>query len=155
MKEWINEGINENILKESACILEWELRLQILTLIHKDIFSLPWITSRVSQCIWFVQLMHHRKVPDWGLVKLKPSSEPWHEAPYYNLLKGSMCAGRSPGHFGTMSSLCSECCMIYYPYILIPYFWLSFYGFILLTEVSMTMEMDLAANFPIIPWPHV
>lgn len=28
-------------------------------------------------------------------------------------------------------------------------------GFILLTEVSMTMEMDLAANFLIISWPHV
>ena len=79
--EWMNEWVNENILKERAYIIEWELRLQILTLIHKAIFSFPWV-AQAGSAQWFVWCMHYTKVPDWGPVGLNTdlSSEPWSQA---------------------------------------------------------------------------
>lgn len=110
------------MLKESAYILEWGLRWQILTLSYKAIFSFPQVTEAglVPMCT----AVHHTEVPAWGLVgltsawALSPGTRmhpPGQKAPHYNLHRGSMCAGRSRPHFGVMSSPYSECCVVYCP----------------------------------------
>lgn len=154
MNEGVNKWRNKWKHPQGRCLYS-RMRIKIANLnsnAQRYLFS-P-MNNKQGQSMHMVCATYAPRKGAW-LRAGEAQTQPQHEAPYYNLLKGSMCAGRSPGHFGIMSSLGSECCMIYYPYILIPYFWLSFSGFILLTEVSMTMEMDLAANFLIISWPHV
>lgn len=122
---------------------------------YKSILSFPRITQvRPVHMACVVDTLHRglgTGAGGWGLgvrglkcsLRFEPSMElqlPGQEAPYYNLHKGSLRAGRSPDHFVALSSLCSNCCDLLplYP----PSLDLKFFsGFILLTKVPRTMDI--------------
>lgn len=124
---WMDETVNKYTNKwkqaQGKCLYS-RMRIKMANLNSIIQSSLFFPTSSRSRVGAHVSSLHHTEVPAWGLVGLTSAwalspgirmHPPGQKAPRYNLHKGSMCAGRSRPHFGIMSSLYSECCVIYCP----------------------------------------